>query len=372
MLSNANRPIKPMSIKEISRSAKIDSLQAIRGFAATGVMLAHGSSMLDERLGYLFLNNLSMVGASGVDVFFVLSGFIILYTSSSGQTTFGNFLKRRFIRIYPIYWIVTAMLIIQYQLAPTLAQAHKGELPVVLGSITLFPQPKYVVGVAWTLTYEVLFYLVFALTYFKSPRLFAYAAGIWAVLILLVYGLDLKIGIYALDALSNPIILEFLFGCILAYVFKRFPDFRHSRWFFWSGLMLLLLMWGLYYQNKTSIGDAFFDEMARVYYFGIPAACLIFGALYLSGAVPRVLVFLGDASYSLYLIHGTILSLLLKLVFKFNLQDSFAGFAGALALFAGTLLISGLFYRLLEKRLLGRLNRLFVTNRAPKPVIETG
>lgn len=352
-----------------SVSARIGSLQAIRGFAAIGVMLAHGSSMLQERLGYLFLDNMTTVGACGVDVFFVLSGFIILHTSVAGRSDQGSFLKRRFIRIYPLYWLVTALLVVQYFMAPTLAQAHKGDPGVIVGSLLLLPQPKYVVGVAWTLTYEVLFYLVFALTYFRSPSLFFYAALTWAVLILGGYGFDVDTGIYALDALKNPIILEFLFGCVLAYVFRRYPDFRHALWFFWGGLLLLLAMWTLFYLYRSEVADSYFSEMGRVYRFGLPAASLIFGALYLPAAVPRLLVFFGDASYSLYLLHGTILSLLLKLVSRFNVQEVFAGAGGALALFAVTLLLAGLCYLLVEKRLLRGLNRLFALTRSEVPAM---
>jgi peptidoglycan/LPS O-acetylase OafA/YrhL len=265
---------------------------------------------------------------------------------------------------------VTALLIGQYFLAPTAAQAYKGDWQVILGSFSLFPQPQYILGVAWTLTYEVLFYLVFAFTFFKSQKVFFYAASSWAVLILACYAFELNSGVFALDALKNPIILEFLFGCLLAYAFRQAPQFKQARWFLWGGLLLLLVMWGLYYQQKTTIGDEFFDEMARVYYFGIPAACLVFGALYMQSGIPRLLVFLGDASYSIYLMHGTILSLLMKLVLKFNLQSSFANVFGALALFAGTLVIGGLFYAVVEKRLLALLNQVFATARQQNSTVK--
>lgn len=75
-------------------SSQIDSLQAIRAFAAIAVMLFHGTKMLQDKLGYLFLNNVFIAGFSGVDVFFVLSGFIILYTSSANKKKYYPFYEK--------------------------------------------------------------------------------------------------------------------------------------------------------------------------------------------------------------------------------------------------------------------------------------
>ena len=338
-------------------SSKIDSLQAIRAFAAIIVMMAHGTQMLEERLGYLFLNNIFMAGFSGVDIFFVLSGFIILFTSRTGKSNRNTFIKRRFIRIYPIYWIVTAFLIIAYLLSPSTDQAYKGVPEIIFGSFTLFPQKRYVLGVAWTLTYEVLFYIIFAATYFRNPRYLFYALTGWVSIILLLHFFNIKTGFFALDALTRPIILDFAFGCLIAYAYKRYSNFMHSGWFFWSGLILFILMWAIFYHYKTSDVSFFTGEMTRVYLFGIPAALLIFGALYLPVTVSGLLVYLGDASYSLYLVHGTILSMLIKIVIKFNYETLFSSFFGAIALFIGTLFISCCFYSLVEKNLLQLLNR---------------
>ncbi len=337
-------------------SSKIASLQAIRAFAAIFVMLFHGTEILQERLGYLFLNNIFVAGFSGVDVFFVLSGFIILYTSSAEKNNIARFLKKRFIRIYPIYWIVTALLIVSFFIAPSSDQSYKSDPGVILGSLSLFPQKQYVVGVAWTLTYEVIFYLVFAVTYFKNPKFLFYAFTGWVTTILLCFFLNIKTGSFAIDALISPIILNFAFGCLVAYLYKRYANFAYSGWIFWSGLVLFTLMWSIFYQLRISNPDAFTGDMARVYLFGIPAAFLIFGALYLPVGIPWLLVYLGDASYSLYLVHGTVLSLLIKLVVKFNYEALFGSVAGAITLFIGTLFISCCFYSVVEKNLLKFLN----------------
>ena len=117
-----------------------------------------------------------------------------------------------------------------------------------------------------------------------------------------------------------------------------------------------MLTWSFYHQLRVSDPEAFTGQMARVYLFGIPATFLILGALYLPVAVPRLLVYLGDASYSLYLVHGTVLSALVAIVTKLEIGAIFANFAGAITLFAGTLVLSCVFYSVVERRLLTFLN----------------
>lgn len=350
-----------MNIKKAS--SKIDSLQAIRAFAAIAVMLFHGTQIINERIDYLFLDNIFMAGFSGVDVFFVLSGFIILYTSSTGNNNTTIFLKKRFIRIYPIYWIVTALLMAAFFISPSTEQSYKGDITTILGSFALFPQSKYIVGVAWTLTYEVIFYLVFAVTYFRKPVFLFYAFIGWVSIIFIFYIFNIKTDFVLIHVFTNPIILNFTLGCLVAYSYKRYSKLSFSNWFFWGGLILFFLMWVIFYQLKTLDVSIFSGDMARVYLFGIPSAILIFGALYLPSAVPQLLVYLGDASYSLYLIHGTVLSSLIKVVIKLNISSLFDNFSGATVLFIGTLIISCLFYSAVERPLLKFLNNPAKWNR---------
>ena len=137
---------------------KIDSIQALRGFAALGVMLAHGSSLIYQHLDYQLVHQWALVGVAGVDVFFVLSGFIILYTALTRPVSRGTFLRKRFLRIYPVYWIILTVLILYHCLYPSFEHpADRGS--TILGSILLFPQKDYVLGIAWTLSFEIIFYL---------------------------------------------------------------------------------------------------------------------------------------------------------------------------------------------------------------------
>lgn len=358
-----------MSQKELN--SKIDPLQALRAFAAISVMFYHGTEMIEDQLGYLFLNNAFNAGFSGVDVFFVLSGFIILYTTRNKGMSVVTFLKKRFVRIYPIYWVVTALLIAAYFASPSPDNAHKEDPGVLLGSFLLFPQPKYVIGVAWTLSYEIIFYLVFAITYLKSPKLLVYAFAGWITIILVTTMLKIETGIFALDALFNPIIILFGLGCLVAYLFVKYPQFAYWKACIFAGLGLFVATSAIYCQAIIWDPLAFSAPISRVYLFGIPATLLIFGSLYLRTAVPRVLVYLGDASYSLYLIHGTVLAILLKLVLKFNLGGIFGNLAGALVLFTATVVASAVFYSVVEKPLLKILSQyLFRSKKTEAAVVN--
>ena len=345
-----------MAIKKTS--SKIDSLQMLRGFAAIAVMFFHGSSIIHDRLNYTFLDNYFSIGYLGVDIFFVLSGYIILYSSTSGKDDFVSFIKKRIIRIYPVYILVTLGLVLVFLAAPTEEQAYKGNINIIAGSLLLWPQKTYVLGVAWTLSYEIIFYLFFAFTYFKNPKYLTYAFIIWISIILSCQFFNVKTGYYSLDALLNPMILEFCFGCMIANIHRKLKTFKYS---------LILILIGLVLFNIAPMIEKEMNELSRVYLFGIPAALTIFGSLYLQLNIPRLLTYLGDASYSLYLLHGTVLSLLIKILDKLNLSLFFSNFYGAVSLFICTIIISSCFYSLVEKNLQKSAQRLFL----PRPQFST-
>ncbi len=346
--------------------SKIDSLQAIRAFAAIIVMFFHGTTILEERLNYIFLNKIFIAGFSGVDIFFVLSGFIILFTSSTGKYNIKIFLIKRFIRIYPIYWLITTLLIFAYFISPAQEQSYKGNIEIILGSFILLPQQKYIVGVAWTLTYEIIFYLIFAVTYFKQPKYLFYVLSIWITTIAICFFNHIKSNSILITTLLNPLSLNFALGCLIAYLYKRYNDFDYPKTLISLGIILFLIMWTRYYQFKLSTANILTDDIKQLYFFGIPAGLIIFSVLYLPITVPKLLVYLGDASYSIYLIHGTVLSILIKLVQISHQSEIFSSLGGSIILFLGTILISCCFYSLVEKNLLKLLNKIYTTHQPEK------
>jgi exopolysaccharide production protein ExoZ len=349
----------PVIVPDKSPANRISSLQALRSFAAMFVMFFHGTQMINQEFGYLFLNNIFIVGFTGVDIFFVLSGFIIFYTSNGKKLTRTTFLKKRFIRIYPIYWVIISLLIFSYLVSPSDDKNFRDDLEIIAGSFLLFPQPTPVMGISWTLTYEVIFYLLFAFTFFKKPKHLFYSFAIWISIIIVVLMFNLETGIFSLDVLFNPIIINFSFGCLVAYFYKKYPTFKYYKLFIVAGLLYFLIAWIIYYYTYGGgdIESGLPNDQIRVLMFGVPAALFMYGFLYARISVNRLLIHLGDASYSLYLLHGAVLSAIIQIIFKFKLNGYFAGFLGSLLIFVLTVTAVSIFYLFVERPLLRYLNR---------------
>lgn len=335
---------------------RIDSLQFLRAFAAISVMIFHGTKMLEAQLKFKFLDKLFVSGYSGVDVFFVISGFIILHTSNTQDFNVFRFFKKRFIRIFPVYWLVTIALLIAYCISPSSDQSYKGNINVIIGSLTLFPQKQYVVGIAWTLTFEVMFYIVFAIAYSAGKKCLYITLITWSAIILLLYALGIKASNTFADMFLNPIILEFGFGCLLAYLYEHYKHVKASSLIAATGILLFITSWFVFYNAKYTNDDAFGSNLSRVYLFGVPAAISIYGLLYYANKVSPIFIYLGNASYSLYLIHGTVISVILKVLYKLRIDNYFSNTLGGLSIFVLTIIISCLFYSFVEKPILSILS----------------
>ena len=179
------RVFKMTKAKMKNNYENIQSLQVIRGIAAILVFLYHGTGIIKENFGYHLAQGIFAFGYSGVDIFFVLSGFIIFYTSENNNSNnlyIGpkEFLLKRFLRIYPIYWVAVGFTLTLCIIgdvffhtvsSSTMGFIEKGGVPLILKSIFLLPN-GVILGVAWTLIFEVMFYILFGIFYFLSKRLF--------------------------------------------------------------------------------------------------------------------------------------------------------------------------------------------------------
>lgn len=339
------------------KGRKIDSLQALRAFAAISVMFFHGTEVLYEQLGYVFLNNFFMAGFSGVQLFFVLSGFIIFYTSYSKSLSVKEFLIKRIIRIYPVHTLIITSLVVLYFISPTKDQAYRGDLGAIVSSLTLIPFDQMVLGPSWTLCFEMFFYLFFALTFLRNKRLFITAIICWVILILIAYVFNFKTGVTAIDNIYDTINFNFIFGCLVAWIYISKPNIKYSNWFIYPAILLFFTFWVLQVNGLLGGGIE-----ARVIYFGIPSALVVLGLLYSRIKVPKILIHLGDASFSLYLLHFLLIRILLKIFLKLHINNYTNNFVTAAGIFILTLIISSIFYLYVETTLT-RVANSYVKNK---------
>lgn len=274
-------------------SERIVSLQILRFAAATGVMALHVSQTVGAQPSSIGANLINSFGPLGVDVFFVLSGFIIA-TASAGKRP-GEFLKRRFTRILPLYWILTAVMMGLYAVGHVF-DPHR-LIPSFLFIPTLGYRPFLQAG--WTLCFEVLFYAAFAAVLLEPRKGVIAALGTYTIAAL---GRE-AVGGPALQFIGNPLIVEFLAGCLIAVL----PRSRVFGWASLAGALAgFLVIAVLHYDpgapEAVLTGNA---GWKRILIYGVPSALLIYAAVQatLGGMFCNALAYLGDASYSAYLTH---------------------------------------------------------------------
>jgi exopolysaccharide production protein ExoZ len=283
------------------------TIQALRAVAALFVVLFHAFETWGERVDPTAPGVNWENGAAGVDIFFIISGFVMVISSRrlvAQASGWLIFLRHRVVRIVPLYWLLTTVKILAVMALGGIVLRTGLGFNFVAGSYLFLPVTdsaghfRPVLPVGWTLTYEFLFYL-----------LFATALAIQVdILRIVVPGLGL-IAVAALvrtdswpawTILLDTIVVEFVFGVMLAKWtlrgFRLSPAIAGALVIGGFGLILMLPM---------------ISENARVLTWGIPAFAIVAGAVSLESLVATTLPFwllaLGDASYSIYLSHGFVL-----------------------------------------------------------------
>jgi exopolysaccharide production protein ExoZ len=277
-------------------------IQYLRAIAAIMVVMSHIAFKSD--LGGAGILHWFRIGASGVDVFFVISGFVmamIYCRVTHGAAQGVHFWLKRLVRIFPLYWLVTSVALVLYLVNPALVNANGGPTSI-WRSYTLVPtwqmdNVQFLIGPGWSLSFELYFYALFAVVFVVPVRRTGLVLAIAGLGILAAGSLS---GLVVSYLITSPLLLEFAMG-ILVFVFFRRYERRIPLRFGLASLALGLV--GFFYLNAP--GAFVLEE--RWWRAGIPATLLVFGALSLEPWVAvspsRFWLFLGDASYALYLTH---------------------------------------------------------------------
>jgi exopolysaccharide production protein ExoZ len=320
------------------------TIQFLRFTAALYITLFHISHWWDykhDTLSGLFHN-----GYGAIDLFFVISGFVVVQSADdfkTGWLSFLLFLKKRFIRIYPIYWLFLIFFLITGMVSltgRTWSQCWK--------AVFLLPRHQGIIRTTWTLQWELYFYFLIGLTV-----LHRYSRYLIALLFILSLAANSAALLGAIDyeslpanQLYNELVLEFFLGAVVWKFFKKVSL---------AVAILLVILGALLFLLPVQINSSHFIA------FGLPSVILLTGLTALEWqkkiTVPDWVVLLGNASYSLYLIHLPIIN-----TFLGNLNKTWSANKGLLLVFVmAVVVLSVLVYQIIEKPVLkyltGFLNR---------------
>jgi len=320
---------------------KLWSIQVLRFAAALLVVHVHAVERLDHFRGDpgVFGHAATLFGRCGVDLFFVISGLII--TRSAMGLTASEFVTKRARRILPMYYLAAIPWILIGLGNGTFGWRQAMATVFLWPATDMITPPSLPVG--WTLCFEALFYMAFALAIWRRWT-------IWPILAAFLFALLLRHGAVA-SFIGNPIILEFFFGIALAYA----PPFRWAIAGIPIGIAVLVLGAALSWPPFGVEKDFLAGEggWIRVAALGIPAALIVWGTLQID-ARKGALTALGDASYSIYLFHAPLVAAAVWLMVKYSPAPSdliivmATGFA---------VLIGWRIHELFEKPLLAFLKR---------------
>jgi peptidoglycan/LPS O-acetylase OafA/YrhL len=353
----------------------LSNLQALRGVACLAVVLYHVAGwevMIWSPVKVLW--PVRWFGFAGVDLFFALSGFIITWAHHRDlgrPWKLPGYLFRRAWRIYPPYW---AALPVAIALSATVAKQPvftPGWPSDWLDWVLLAPRSDACrfVPVAWSLFYELMFYLGFALLFLIPRRAAAVFACLWAVLVVAAKVFDWRPGAFAAELAVSPLVLEFVGGALAAGLMSRGVT-RGARPCIALAVTWLVALGALFHtKNPDELGG---NLWPRVLTFGPPAVLAVYAAAAgdESGTLrlPRWLRPIGDASYSIYLLHvpGGVTALFLTWRIGHSLLPHLVWIGAMIAAGVGG---GWVMYRLVERPLMKLGKRRKPPAEEPKPVV---
>lgn len=338
------------------RVRELNCLTVGRAIVAILVMLAHANLIIDRNM----FHGIFIPGWCGVDFFFILSGFLIYYSYSEKRVDGVKWLKGRFTRIYPTYWIYSAVVITGHFALEKLGGVFVSWISMdaigIARSLLLLPTDVAVnempiIPTAWTLSYEIVFYLVAFAFVTHRKKLFAGITVCWIALIILgkTFGNN---GNLLLDFITSTLFVEFFMGMIVAKMSMRQVEIKNEKRYpvfvVIAGFTLLLFAW-----IGTNIEYTLIVKLDRIVKFGIPFAMIVYGFVTLELSRKNieqeteakekgrddhknVWRLLAVSSYSLYLIHYPLLLILARIGGAANLP-SFVTFiiSAAVCIFVG-------------------------------------
>jgi exopolysaccharide production protein ExoZ len=344
---------------------KLAWLQALRGLAALMVVLLHDRDAL-RLLGWDATADGMLSLGAGVDLFFVISGFIMVLTTRTfdgSREYVWYFLAKRFARIWPIYAVATAAYVVlklcdaQHGAAPrVLMQGIEGLAFVPHDPVRLPVYFQMAVGVAWTLCYEFYFYVVFGMSMlfgrWRYPVLLVWFFATLVIVPAMQGTLDFLVttvrevhGLRYTVLALNPIVGDFVFGMLAAWIYTSTRQAHHrllALGIAAIGVFAFVLTW-----HSWGLVN-FYGPRG----WGLPVAFAFVGIVLAAKPkplmVPSWITWFGDISYSLYLVHVLVFIMLTRAVDGFGMKGFLAGIMLFLLQPTLAIMVAALTYRFVE------------------------
>lgn len=320
----------------------ITSIQLLRGVAALAVVLYHLNAVQQRYFSENMFPWYTSYGYLGVQLFFMISGFIMMHILDEHKTTVTplNFLKARLIRIVPTYWLITLTVFTVAQIYPNLVNSSYSVTPSLSKSLFFIPQATNPwLNVGWSLEFEVFFYIIITILLFTS-------SGNILKLLLGAFLLALSFPIVwgnspVIKSFTDPIILWFLIGVIVHFFWKKKRGRNIRDVVFILPISTLILM----YANRGTDLNFLILHLALV--------CVFYGFLFIENIIPKntgkYFDYIGKISYSLYLTHVLSLNIVLIVLTKFmDFRDPIISNLISIIII---ILSAVIFYELVEKKI---------------------
>ncbi|TCQ03015.1 acyltransferase [Sphingomonas sp. PP-CC-3A-396] len=344
----------------------IRNLQVLRAFAALLVVVVHCDVILAPTG---FPVPVREAFACGVDLFFVISGFVMVYTTSAHPPSSGRFLLGRIARVVPLYWFLTLATFTLVLIAPLSMRGTRADMGDLLQSLFFVPYARTSDGmtrpilfVGWSLNYEMFFYLVFAAGLFlRAPQL-RVAAVIGVLALLVVAGMIGPSSTALPGFLMQPVMLEFAAGMLVGHLYPILPRSRRA-----ARIALALLP----FMAVALILSAMMPAGVALAAISASATILLVLALILERAGIAVrhglLLLLGDASYSLYLTHPFVTQAISMFATRTSSRSTITSILLLLSTYVAVCIVAVVTYRLIERPLSRRARQLLLGNTMSVP-----
>lgn len=341
-----------LAVDKVAPIVRLHQVDWARGLAALWVVLHHVDIAIQKEK-YFSLDSVSpifAVGYRGVDLFFLLSGFVMAYSflvsDSYKKTSAGTFIGRRLFRIFPVYLaVMLSLTAVAFATGIGAPESSPIDLKLFVQNLLLLPRQDlttYIPVVAWTLSHELLFYLIFAL--FFISRFVAWGALlVWSLSCLTIWALGISTNIPS--AVISPLNLYFPLGIFCCYVAMT----AGNRWKEVALFIAVILCAAAIFFESEATGDV------PVFVNIIYAAAFFLFVIALTrqfGKIPKFVEYtlghLGKISYSLYLVHYPIIIIIAMILTKLGVGASAFALLLALSVIA-SIFVSTCTYYIIEK-----------------------